>query len=1178
MKTFSTVVLGCLTILLLLGAVSSSQGQVAYRIPFYIRDSINSGGAHYDSTWTLFLGVHPSGINGCPSDGKLSLNGFSDHWNLTTFYPWDNWFYDELPPLPPAFPTLYPFVNAGCGTMLNQVKHFNASTDIDTFSVTIVPADTPLYGKSTKWFSWPPPAVLHQYCDSMIIAGQIAIGDSEDAQARRQIRFDASQLTSYTAIAYPSSQNGTLQNQLLSFRIYVYHPKNPAIPSAPPVTMLTPAQGDTMVSNAPTFTWSPVAGTWRYHLQVSVDSTFKPDSAIAFAFNDSIPGSLTSKTLTGLKDKKKYYWQVYAVNEYGYSYPQTPRQWFRTKPSLNSPVPYSPANGATGIGLSPTLSWHSSASQFAVTYRVQVATDTSFSSPVYNNAAITDSSVTVPGPLQNCVTYYWRVYASDAQNPQTAWSTLMHFRTLLATPSVPSLSAPADNALNVTVSPTLSWTGDVCTDTYRLQVARDAAFTDLVVNAAGAAASRSVGPLDQDSTYYWRVQAYNSTPDSSGWTTPRSFRVILLPPSAPALLAPPNRDTTQAVNPSLRWGGVKNKDFYHLQLSTDSLFRSFGSDGVNDSSLTDTTRSVGPLANCVNYFWRVQAKNAAGLSAWSSSFKFRVATAVPGVVTLVSPPDLKDSVVDRITLRWQGDPCTYQYRYWVALTAGFTDTVQMGVISADSVVTSSLLGNRNYYWRVQALNYLGAGAYSPGRSFHTTFSLPDSPLLISPANNTTDLPMTVTFVWDSATFAAKYHFQLSFDATFTTLQYEDTSILRQANVRPSKVVSNLINSKTYYWRVRSKNDLGPSAWSASRQFATLYPPAQPSLVLPADGQKYVAIQPVFYWSVAQRADKYELVVAGDHLFHNVVADDTTLTETSGTVYSLTQHTTYYWHVRGKNAAGWGPWSDSSSFMTTWVGPARWMVPLLVSETGPERDYLYFGLNQSATNGIDASWDEYELPPVTPGMFDIRFVSPLIGQGLAIDIHHFQTYTQSDTFQFAFQPGYGSYPMTISWPAGFVRSACDSAVIVDKLISPTVAVRMERDSVLVISSPTISSLYIVTHGAFPVTAVHPEPKELPKGFVLSQNYPNPFNPSTHVQFSLDRAARVRLEVYDMLGRQMAVLARGLYPSGIYTFEWNGTGADGRPQPSGVYYVRLIASGIDGADASPVVQTRKMLMLK
>lgn len=68
-------------------------------------------------------------------------------------------------------------------------------------------------------------------------------------------------------------------------------------------------------------------------------------------------------------------------------------------------------------------------------------------------------------------------------------------------------------------------------------------------------------------------------------------------------------------------------------------------------------------------------------------------------------------------------------------------------------------------------------------------------------------------------------------------------------------------------------------------------------------------------------------------------------------------------------------------------------------------------------------------------------------------------------------------------------------------------------------------------------------------------PNPFNPSTAIDFSLDRAARVSLTIHDVQGRRVRVLAGGDYAAGRHTIRWDGTDASGSPVGSGVYFVRL-----------------------
>jgi hypothetical protein len=83
--------------------------------------------------------------------------------------------------------------------------------------------------------------------------------------------------------------------------------------------------------------------------------------------------------------------------------------------------------------------------------------------------------------------------------------------------------------------------------------------------------------------------------------------------------------------------------------------------------------------------------------------------------------------------------------------------------------------------------------------------------------------------------------------------------------------------------------------------------------------------------------------------------------------------------------------------------------------------------------------------------------------------------------------------------------------------------------------------------------------------LMQNYPNPFNPSTTISFSLSSKSFVSLKVFDLTGREVAILANEQLPSGTYRLQWN---ADGRS--SGAYFYHLQA-GLFG-------ETKKLLLIK
>jgi len=92
------------------------------------------------------------------------------------------------------------------------------------------------------------------------------------------------------------------------------------------------------------------------------------------------------------------------------------------------------------------------------------------------------------------------------------------------------------------------------------------------------------------------------------------------------------------------------------------------------------------------------------------------------------------------------------------------------------------------------------------------------------------------------------------------------------------------------------------------------------------------------------------------------------------------------------------------------------------------------------------------------------------------------------------------------------------------------------------------------------------QNIPSKFSLEQNYPNPFNPSTNLQLNITERAKVKLVIYDLLGREISVLIdKAVMEPGIYTANWDATGL-----PSGVYFAKLY-SGTN-------ISTIKMILSK
>ncbi len=111
----------------------------------------------------------------------------------------------------------------------------------------------------------------------------------------------------------------------------------------------------------------------------------------------------------------------------------------------------------------------------------------------------------------------------------------------------------------------------------------------------------------------------------------------------------------------------------------------------------------------------------------------------------------------------------------------------------------------------------------------------------------------------------------------------------------------------------------------------------------------------------------------------------------------------------------------------------------------------------------------------------------------------------------------------------------------------------------------SRLGVVTHTG-DILAVGKEiERTLPKSFVLQQNFPNPFNPSTVISYQLSAESRVLIVVYDLLGREVAVLVNEKKNAGSYSVQFHGSGLQ-----SGVYFYRL--------SVGPFTETKKLVLLK
>ncbi len=133
---------------------------------------------------------------------------------------------------------------------------------------------------------------------------------------------------------------------------------------------------------------------------------------------------------------------------------------------------------------------------------------------------------------------------------------------------------------------------------------------------------------------------------------------------------------------------------------------------------------------------------------------------------------------------------------------------------------------------------------------------------------------------------------------------------------------------------------------------------------------------------------------------------------------------------------------------------------------------------------------------------------------------------------------------------------------------------ELDTVLIVAWPLDSA---GVYASFRTAALNHDPTTdsggrlpAPGAFDLQQNHPNPFNPVTVIEYDLPVDCRVRLEIYDVLGRRIATLVDARQTAGIKQARWDGTNREGIDVASGIYFYRL--------EAGSFIETRKMVLLR
>jgi hypothetical protein len=275
--------------------------------------------------------------------------------------------------------------------------------------------------------------------------------------------------------------------------------------------------------NQPTtlpLSWNSVNGATSYDLQLSLTSTF------ASTVLDQSGTTSISQTMSGLSNDVTYFWRVNAANATNES--DWSSVWsFKTNfVTPSAPTLVLPSNNADEQPIPLNLSWNSSTN--AISYSLQVATSSNFSTTIFSQSEITMALQPMTG-LAAATTYYWQV---NATNPVGTgpWSSVWSFTTTNAAPGAPVLTSPTNNAqsyggVNPTYPLGLNWSALTSASSYTLQVSTVTDFSSTFVQATVSTHTDSVSGLSMNIAYYWRVSATNAL-GTSAWSDVWKFSII----------------------------------------------------------------------------------------------------------------------------------------------------------------------------------------------------------------------------------------------------------------------------------------------------------------------------------------------------------------------------------------------------------------------------------------------------------------------------------------------------------------------------------------------------------------------------------------------------------------------------------------------------------------------------
>lgn len=387
-------------------------------------------------------------------------------------------------------------------------------------------------------------------------------------------------------------------------------------------------------------------------------------------------------------------------------------------------------------------------------------------------------------------------------------------------------------------NPVLLWNAVAGASRYVVQVATDAAFTNITFHTE-TANTAATPPIELDpGTLHWRV-AVASPVLTEPWATSSFVKVNAL--TAPLLDGPPNGAKVEYPDAvAVSWQPVPGAAAYDVQWSTSAEMT-----GPSTARVQATGTTLNPGESVLHWRVRAVSPNTRTIGPWSETRTVsRPWSATPEPISPIARQSVRDAL-----LTWE--PVLGAVRYQADVTPAPADWSSAATRRLSSVAPSVLFRDLDnlaagaYEWRVRGVDANGRLTdWSPAQAFNTVLSAP--PRLLAPADGSVH-EHYFSLEWTPVERSSRYVVELSTDPGFgagsISVGTTETRLVPALAEQPSVFLQP---GATYFWRVRPIDDPGghaASPVSATRSF-TWQPPAI-TLASPADGGALDV--PAFSW-------------------------------------------------------------------------------------------------------------------------------------------------------------------------------------------------------------------------------------------------------------------------------------------------------------------------------------------